>query len=197
MFSVKPLWSALTPGSVLTMNEAATIERSVASVMHALTKRASLNTSSGSLCLSSCFTWRRSKSFLWKEMKYYCASGQNAQRELWYMTTWKTSVGIVLLVLLLPKCLDSASCSTMVPSLRFTALNSLLPWQGEHTWYTIIPQGLWDYLFTATLTEADSLRSYSHGLITWKTCREVMKNNQWTMSRQKADTTAGNLFFCQ
>lgn len=42
------------PRSVLTMNQAATIERSAASVMHAFTKRASLNTSAGSLCPSSC-----------------------------------------------------------------------------------------------------------------------------------------------
>lgn len=49
---------------------------------------------------------------------------------------------------------------------RSAAFNALLPRQGEHTRYTVIPQGLWDYLFAATLTEADSLRSYSHGLIT-------------------------------
>lgn len=63
------------------------------------------------------------------------------------------------------------------PSLHFASLHftSLLQRQGEQTWYTIIPQGLWDYLFTATLTEAEPLGSSSHGLTTWVTWRDARK----------------------
>lgn len=55
MFSVTPQHLSLTPGSALTMNEAATIGRSAASVRHAFSRRASLNMSVASLCLNSCF----------------------------------------------------------------------------------------------------------------------------------------------
>lgn len=39
---------------------------------HALTKRASLSTSRRSLCLSSCFSWRRSKTFRKKKERKKC-----------------------------------------------------------------------------------------------------------------------------
>lgn len=55
MFSVKPQHLSLTPGSTLTMNEAATIGRLAASVRHAFSRRAPLNMSVASLGLNSCF----------------------------------------------------------------------------------------------------------------------------------------------
>lgn len=93
-------------------------------------------------------TERRLKS----EMKYYCVSWDVCGNRV-------NERQIVLLVLLLPKCLDSNFLLNYgpFPSLRVISLHfplpSLLPRQGEQTRYTVIPQGLWDYL----LTEAEPL----------------------------------------
>lgn len=191
MFSVEALWSALTPGSVLTMNEAATIERSVASVI-THKQNEPLWTQVEGLCASAAASLENVvKHFSENKLKTIVRLDKTPRED---RGKWKTRrryhvVGFVVAQI-------SRLCLLLnhgpFPSLRFVALNSLLPRQGEQTWYTVIPQGLWDYLFTATLTEAEPLGSSTvtvsqHGKhAEMHASNIVTKNNRqtwWTMSK--------------